>query len=124
MTSGISDDSQSPTSGEYNVCIRIKDSSDGKEESFHVIPDSNLFTQELNYSSDITFITLKEEISETGLRVIYILLNLQERMFTEEELFSSYPPRPRSNFYYRRCVNTLFCVVNDVCDFALVDKII
>ncbi|XP_060740054.1 caspase recruitment domain-containing protein 9 isoform X1 [Tachysurus vachellii] len=54
---GASDDSQSPTSGEYNVCINIKDlcTSDAKE-----------------------------------------------RMSTEEELSSSYPPRPRCNFYYRR----------------------
>ncbi|MCJ8746830.1 hypothetical protein PDJAM_G00146250 [Pangasius djambal] len=59
---GISDDSQSPTSGEYSVCISIKDpcTSDAQEESF------------------------------------------RERMFTEEELSSSYPPRPRCNFYYRR----------------------
>lgn len=63
---GISDGSQSPTSGElvhkYTCCISITDpcTSDAKEES------------------------------------------LRERMFTEEELSSSYPPRPRCNFYYRR----------------------
>ncbi|KAF7687321.1 caspase recruitment domain-containing protein 9 [Silurus meridionalis] len=59
---GISDESQSPTSGEYSVCISIKDpcTSDAKEESF------------------------------------------RERIFTEEELSSSNPPRPRCNFYYRR----------------------
>lgn len=44
LTSGISDDSQSPTSGEYNVCISIKDpcTPETNEDGFQVIRDSNL----------------------------------------------------------------------------------
>lgn len=54
LTSGISDGSQSPTSGEYNVCISITHpcTSDAKEDSLRVIQDPNLFkVLNFNYKS-------------------------------------------------------------------------